>query len=430
MGNLNLTTVNKIPNNPKKGSTFVIQCNGITNYTHSIFKYPCKFIPQIPEWFINKYKSNKTEQYGLIDPFMGSGTALVEASVAKIPSYGIDVDPLGILLSKVKTTTLTNKELRIIKTFYNNFNKNFNKTNKKQIENYIPSLSNLDHWFSKKAILDLATIKFLIYQNYKINKNKKIKNFLLITFASIIRKVSFADEQSPKPYVSTKIKKIPSDVKQAFLYHLCKNIKSITKYSKKVKNTNVKIIGWDARKINNKEILAKKIHLAITSPPYINAFDYVRSLKLENYWIDSFDEKNLSIYYKKQIGTEKISSKQYKSSLPKFGIKVLDDSLKKIYKVDQKRAHVINDFFISMSKNLKEIYKILLKDGYYCIVIGDSKIRNIEISSSKILKFIAKDIGFKLENEFSYIIRNRYLRIPRKGKGGLVTTDNIIIFKK
>jgi len=39
---------------------------------------------------------------------------------------------------------------------------------------------------------------------------------------------------------------------------------------------------------------------------------------------------------------------------------------------------------------------------------------------------IAKINGFDLENMFSYVIKNRYLRIPRSGKGGLIKKDWII----
>ena len=39
--------------------------------------------------------------------------------------------------------------------------------------------------------------------------------------------------------------------------------------------------------------LDKQIDLAITSPPYINAFDYARTLRLENLWYGALDEQEI-----------------------------------------------------------------------------------------------------------------------------------------
>ena len=64
------------------------------------------------------------------------------------------------------------------------------------------------------------------------------------------------------------------------------------------------------------------------------------------------------------------------------------------------------------------------------IVIGDSNIRKEKVESSKIITEIAQNCGYKLELEFSYIIQNPYINIPRNGKGGKIAMDNIIVLKK
>ena len=83
-----------------------------------------------------------------------------------------------------------------------------------------------------------------------------------------------------------------------------------------------------------------------------------------------------------------------------------------------------------MQQNIETIHKSLIKGGYYCIVVGDSVIRNINVPTSRILIEIAKREGFKLVNDFSYVIRNRYLRIPRAGKGGFIPVDYVLVFQK
>ena len=170
--------------------------------------------------------------------------------------------------------------------------------------------------------------------------------------------------------------------------------------------------------------------LAVTSPPYINAFDYVRSLRLENAWLNYFGDTNISEIKKKQIGTESISAAVYKETLIVTGIKSLDAITKKIYLVDKKRADVVSKYFKDMAENINAVRVVLKDNAHYIIVVGNSVIRDIEVPTHKILIEIAEKNGFHLENVFSYIIKNRYLRIPRADRGGLIKYDWIIDLKK
>lgn len=432
MANHKLQEVNELPMNPSLGATFLIRGNGITDFTHGIFKYPCKFIPHIPRWFLKKYSNALTNKLGVLDPFVGSGTTLVESSLLKLPSYGIDVDPLSKLLSIVKTTRLSEKEIGVLYSIVDELKVELPKKNLSSsvLVKFTPKFSGLNYWFPQKAITDLATIKYFLNKSAAKSKNKKIENFLFIVLASIIRKVSYAEEQSPKPYISKKIKKELPNVRIVFLDNLAKYANAVTLFSRKTAIPAAKIIGRDARDIAMDSLPFGKVHLAMTSPPYINAFDYVRSLKLENFWLDLASEDDLPKLYEQHIGTEKISAERYAKIKPESGVQSLDERLARIYKLDKKRAHVVADYFNAMSQNLKAIYGALNKGGYYCIVVGDSKIKGVHIPTSRILIDIADAAGFQLVDDFSYIIRNRYLRIPRMGRGGLIKKDFILVFKK
>ena len=47
--------VENLPSDIEKGKTYIINQSCPNNFTHSYFKYPCKFIPEIPRWAINTY---------------------------------------------------------------------------------------------------------------------------------------------------------------------------------------------------------------------------------------------------------------------------------------------------------------------------------------------------------------------------------------
>jgi DNA modification methylase len=61
-------------------------------------------IPQVAARLIKLYgRSGET----LLDLFCGSGTSLVEARLAGLYAHGMDINPLALLLAKVKTTPLS-----------------------------------------------------------------------------------------------------------------------------------------------------------------------------------------------------------------------------------------------------------------------------------------------------------------------------------
>lgn len=414
--NEKIVHIGEIPQQIDNSPTFEITSNNVGYYTHGFFKYPCKFIPQIPRWAIQKY--SLPNDY-VLDPFAGSGTTLVEAVLLGRIGLGIDFDKLSQLLCKVKTTNFTQTHIetitRNIPTILSN----------ETFDNFFPDIHNINHWFSKENFDDLKKLRNGIE---KFKKNEVIYNFFLVAFASTVRKCSFADDTSPKPYVSSRIKKNPIPAKVAFEKTVMTYIKNI-KSRPEGKMGEARIIAEDAREIKDSKYFGK-VSLAITSPPYINAFDYVRSLRLENAWLGFYGDSNIIDVKKRQVGTENIPISEYSKKIVKTSSNKFNILLEKIEKIDKKRAHIIYKFFEDMGKNLSEVHKLLKKDGHYVIVVGNSKIRGIDVSTHELLIEIAEASGYELDSLFSYVIKNRYLRIPRSGRGGLIKKDWIIDLRK
>lgn len=80
-----------------------------TSYiTHGYYTYPAKFIPQLAARLI---KENSSENDIVIDPFLGSGTTVVEAIVNNRIGIGTDINEISYLIAKVKTTPINDLEL-------------------------------------------------------------------------------------------------------------------------------------------------------------------------------------------------------------------------------------------------------------------------------------------------------------------------------
>jgi len=75
-----------------------------TSYaTHGYHRYPAKFIPQLAARLIEDYSRPGDT---VLDPFMGSGTALVEAKRLGRPSIGVDINPVAHLIATAKVRAL------------------------------------------------------------------------------------------------------------------------------------------------------------------------------------------------------------------------------------------------------------------------------------------------------------------------------------
>jgi len=79
-----------------------------TKHVHRLHPYKGKFIPQLVEYFIDEHTDKfKQEVYFrkgdiILDPFMGSGTALVQANELGIHSIGIDISRFNCLIAESK----------------------------------------------------------------------------------------------------------------------------------------------------------------------------------------------------------------------------------------------------------------------------------------------------------------------------------------
>lgn len=405
-------------------------------FTHDIYKFPTKFVPEVPRWALHKF--SRGNNFVVIDPFCGSGTTLVESSLMSKFSIGIDINPFCRLLSKVKTTPFNSSQFKESELLFDKI-VNALKCGKLFPNVDAPGLPNINHWFEEETIKDLALIRNCIAEYVNEGGSRDIADFFKVCLACIVKKVSLADEQSPKPYVSRRFPKKPKSVLDEFVHAYMESIRSLKEFSSRVKESYSYVPPeGDARKLFTQSIESfmeerslDGVDLMITSPPYINAYDLVRTFKLELFWLDLITAKEVKSLKERHIGTEEIPHVLYKNGKPpRTGHRDLDELLEKIYEVDKKRAFVVWKFFVDMEMNLKQAFDLLLPGGHYVIVIGDSVIRGNKICTSKILSSIGCKIGFKEVERLSYVIKNHYLRIPRGNRGGKVQVDHISVLRK
>jgi DNA modification methylase len=74
-----------------------------SHLSHDIHYYKAKFFPRLARSMLNICAQRSGNQsHRVVDNFVGSGTTLLEAASLGIPSVGLDIDPLSVLITRAK----------------------------------------------------------------------------------------------------------------------------------------------------------------------------------------------------------------------------------------------------------------------------------------------------------------------------------------
>lgn len=431
------TTVNykTLPNNIPFDAEVSINTNNVVPFSHGFHKYPGKFIPQIPEWAINTYLTGENQV--ILDPFVGSGTTLVESLVAGYDSYGVDIDPLSCLIAKVKSTPIAESNFSLVCDW---ILLNMDSADPE----FIPETENLSHWFTDEAIDKLSKIRTLTEQVPDYFSDMEdvldIYDALIVAFSGIIRRVSNADNQSQKTYVSHTKEKKPAEVFSLYAKQLQIFKRAYIEFEKIWDgNTKSSLVLSDGR-ADISSYLPKKVNMIITSPPYIKSIDYVYNQMVEFFWIgDLFNmdtQPKQNKKRKKYTGTTLVSKSEYvnfsinDSSLDSKLLNIYLTEILKDEKNGEKHAHIVNNYFEYMYDHFIGTYRIMENNGHYVMAIGNSTVSGIKVDTASLLIEFAEQAGFRLETRWSYLIKNHFMGFDRGKKGGKITKDHMLIFKK
>ncbi|AFY47016.1 hypothetical protein Nos7524_1123 [Nostoc sp. PCC 7524] len=396
---------------------------------YSLGFQPAKTIPEIPSWFLQKYTSPGSV---ILEPFAGSGTSLIEGLKFKRNIIWLDNNPLSQLICRVKTTRLPLidilAESHKIVADENTANTVISSIN----------FSNKDFWFQEEVQAGLEIIKSRIYLS-----KLAYQPVLLLAFASTVRKCSNMNDGMILAARRSSVKEVPqrsrADVFKYFQLYVDKIIEALAEwYQFTWDDTDVReVASQDARNLEGDWLC----DAVVTSPPYINAIDYIWASKFELHWLDfvKSDQERLNLY-SKEIGTERIASSEYRQ-LGTTGHHALDHLIAEIFHgnkyqaskgQNQLRARVVYKYFIDMQEHFSACFNKLKPGGYYCFTIGDvSKICGVDIPVANLLVDFATNIGFQEVFRFHLLLKNRKLNIPRNVNwAGTIKHDTTVVLQK
>ena len=84
----------------------ISRVNTSSPHIHSFHKYKAKFFPRFVRSLIISNLNLDTNELTICDPYVGSGTTLIESSLLGYKSFGYDIDPLSCFISEVKSRAI------------------------------------------------------------------------------------------------------------------------------------------------------------------------------------------------------------------------------------------------------------------------------------------------------------------------------------
>lgn len=407
-----------------------VNLESTTYATHGIYPYPAKFIPHVVRYAIQQYSK---EGDTVLDPFAGHGTVAIEASILGRNAICCDLNPLTDLIAKAST-------------FLGEINFNDFELDWQYEKAFHPEFSNIMYWYPPEFYEALSKLwgfwQRKIYASAS-NDNDITKAYIIsIPLLRLSKMFSYADEKVPKLYKSKyakkKVEKLLSgnwkktliETYNEFAENCLRKIKS---YQSNVHNRHTYLSVLTSRKSGSqlvvfdatRERVGKNVELLITSPPYLQSQEYIRTFKLELAWL-GYTTHDIREISKHEIPYNDAPFKNVLSDTYQFYLRQVKALQNK------KLVNLYEKYFYSLVSFFENNYEFL---NTIALFVGPAKIRNIRIPIDVILKEHLENRGFHhVETIIDKIVSRRLFKTAvnpsTKLQDERTPTEHLLVMKK
>jgi hypothetical protein len=365
----------------------------------------------------------------VLDPFVGTGTTLVECKKYGVKGIGIDANPVTVFASQVKTKwdldlTEFERRQRVVLSCARTFNQNtvYQPTFDEWLH---PSKVSTSDVATHEAEIDLQKIQESLPKNWmNTHPLSGVVNILtllsempddpithLLQLAVIAVAVNEASNISfgPEVYVSQKLLKSRQQVDLATA--LSKKFAQISQDLLQFQQLNYQatseVYCGDARQLQ--QYIDQPVNFVITSPPYPNEKDYTRITRLELILMGWMQNKQDLRYIKqamlrshtRNIFTEDNDS-NYVNHIPE--IRSLAEAIEaaRIKKgatsgFERLYHRVVTEYFGGMYRVFQQLRELLVDGGKIALVVGDQmSYFRVPIYTAQLLSLIAcREFGYR-----------------------------------
>ncbi len=339
-----------------------------TSYaTHGLYFHPAKFIPQVVRFCLDKFVPDGGSVF---DPFAGSGTTGLEAVIGLKNAYLADLNPLIDLFLPVKIPNFSPSEWGAI---YSHTQTMMMHLKQQTCPPF--TMSELPYWYPP-SVYDKFTHIWGQFHALEDNLSRKV---LAIALFKTSKKYSYAEHNMPKLF-TTKTKRAWLDGLLAqsgeiddFIWHdLKQELNTIYQQVGKLLHTypkrgQVQVYGGVDSATHNFGDMPL-VDAIITSPPYLQAQEYIRTFKLELWWAGwSADDV-------RRFASLEIPFRKPQAPLALDYVDQVSASI-----LDRKRQQLLHAYFEFMLATLDNASKHLKSGGCLCLFVGNPQMENTTI---------------------------------------------------
>lgn len=379
-----------------------------------IHDYPAMFHYLVVRTLLERYGDSKKVFY---DPFCGSGVALCEAARKRMVVYGTDINPMALLIAKVRCSNVNSIPLREL------------IEEAEAVTPDIPNVKNINYWFKDYVITDLGRLRSMI----KKHKEDEYYELLLVVFSQTVKDVSNNRKGEFKRFrmAEKELKKFNPDVFETFEKNLSEFFGRMKNDPLDSESGKVFLHRADVRK---KLPFDDDVDIIITSPPYGDSrttVAYGQFFSFSFDWLtglNPFGDANL------RIDSESLGGR--KNNFDISFSKTLLETFEKIRLENPSRAKEVASFYYDLFVACRNIAGALSTEGTVCFVVGNRTVEGVQIPTDDIVKEIFEFFGLKhLETLIREISRKRMplLNAPSNIKGQKSSTmkhEYIVVLQK
>jgi DNA modification methylase len=158
------------------------------------------------------------------------------------------------------------------------------------------------------------------------------------------------------------------------------------------------------------------IDLVVTSPPYLNAIDYLRGHRLALVWL------GYSVPQIREIRGRSIGTERGLTDMDEVG--VVDDclsSLESLVGLSRRVFRIYRRYASDLNATLVTLYRVLKQGGRAVLVMGNSTVEDVYLDNALLAVNLAESTGFSVESRVERELddRRRYLPPPSTQAGSL-----------
>lgn len=389
-----------------------------------IHPFPARMAPELA---IAELLSLKKDSI-VLDPMAGSGTVVRHASELGLTAIGFDLDPLAVLMTRAWTTPVeTTRVSAIARDIISQAkNKRLAGVSLPWIDDDEETKKFVNYWFGRKQQNALRRLSLVLFERSKSTREKSIVAALDVVKIALSRIIitkeqgaSLARDAShsrPHRVAMTSKYDVFSGLERS-VAHVCRLLDSMPPKG------NAHVVLGDARSI---KLADGSVDAVITSPPYLNAIDYMRGHRLALVWF-GFEFADLRSVRSNSIGAER-SPDVKDTDL----VKKIVQSMGPVDEMASRHQAMISRYAQDVRQMMCEVSRVLKPGGKAVFVVGNSCLKGIFVRNSAAVARAGKQAGLKVVKQVVRKLpeRNRYLPMTEGNLSMRMRTETVLTFTK